>query len=103
MDDALPGSTPAPWISANLIPDQRRPLAVERPPRNQKLHRGGVVARTMPEALVPLMRPVDLLHVDLDAQPRPVGNGNHPVDDPERLARQPLSVLPYPVGVDRRD
>ena len=89
--------------TARLIPDQRRPLAVEFPIRNQKLHRRGVVTRAIAEAFVALVRLLDLRHVDLDTEAGPLGNGDEPAHDPERLFRQTLAVLPDPMGVDCRD
>src|SRR5262249_50823196 len=81
----------------------RGALVVEPPAGDQVLHRLGVVACAQRLVLVEPMRCLDLRHVDLDTETRPVGNGNCATDDLQGLLGQALTVLPDPVGGDSGD
>src|SRR3974390_2157890 len=49
------------------------------------------------------MRRIELLEIELYSQSGPLRHSDLTRDDPEWLFCQPLSVLPNPMGVDRRD
>src|SRR4051812_12799209 len=89
------GSNGLPWSTHHAWP-----LVVELPAGDQVLHRDCVIAPSQSHAFVHLMRRLDLLHVDLDAEARLLRHLHHAADDLQRLLRQPLAVLPDPVRVD---
>src|SRR6185369_2086951 len=80
-----------------------RALRVEFPAGYQVLHGHRVVSRPQAVLLVKLVGFLDLGHVELDAQAGLLGYLDHAADDLQRVAREPLAVLPDPVGVDRGD
>src|SRR5579883_3427076 len=71
-------------------PHQARALVVEGPPRNEELHRGGIIARA--EAVLPVerMRCVDCGAVDLDAETRLIRDRDAAAADFQRLAGERL-------------
>src|SRR5262245_44298435 len=81
-----------PAISASA--HQARPLVVERPTRDEELHRGRVVARAEAMLLVELVRRRDPRHVDLDAEAGRIRHPDQSAGDAQRLLGQPLAVLP---------
>src|SRR6478736_8411217 len=83
------------------LADHARPLRIELPAWNEELHGLSVVARAQPLTEVELVGLVDFVHVELDAQSRPLRDLDMAALDLQRRSRQALPVLPDPVGVDR--
>src|SRR5207253_285506 len=65
-----------------------RALVVERPARDEVLHRGRVVARAERLLLIEAVVLLDLTHVDLDAETGLLRHGDLTAGDLQRLARQ---------------
>jgi hypothetical protein len=64
------------------------------------LHCDGVVPRSEAFAQVELVGGFNLLHVELDAEARLLVNSDLAAGDPEGIAGEALTVLPYPVCID---
>src|SRR5438552_2083678 len=62
-----------------------RPLGIELPAGNERLHRHGVVARAQAVLLVELVGLLDLDHVELDPQARLLRHLHVAADDLQRL------------------
>src|ERR1700730_4964018 len=82
---------------------QARPFRVEGPIGNEVLHRGCVVPGAGAQTIVKTMSLFDPLQVKFDAKPWLPRDAYAARFDLERRTGQRLPVLPYPVGVDRRD
>src|SRR5689334_15515578 len=76
---------------------------MKRPAANQTLHAGGVIARAGGQTFVERMRSLDLIEIDLDTEPGPPRHLHPATFDLQRIAREPLPVLPDPMCVDRSD
>ena len=85
------------------LANEARPFWVEAPSGNEVVHGGGVIARTLAELAIQFVGMGDAIHIQVNAQAGAIGNNDGAVLDSQRLARKPLSVLPDPVSVDRRD
>ena len=83
--------------------DQARPLVIECPPRNQKLHRHAVIPSAQAHAFVEFMGLGQLVHIELDTQSRFLRHLHAALDYLQWGFGQALAVLPDPVGVDGSD
>ncbi|VDZ52475.1 Uncharacterised protein [Serratia odorifera] len=79
---------------------KRRALAIELPAGNQILHCQRIVACAARQRLVQPVRLFQRRPVKLDAQPRPIRQGNFAVDNLQRVVSQVLTFLPDPVGIN---
>lgn len=81
-----------------------RAFIVECPVRDQILHRHRIVACPQTVFLIQLMGLHDLIHIQLNPQPRRRRHLHHATFDLKRLLSKTLiTFLPYPVGVDSSD
>src|ERR1035441_10158460 len=82
---------------------QAWPPGIELPVGNEALHGDGVIARAKGLTIVEVVRALDSIEVEFNAEAGSLGHCNHAVLDLERIACQLLSVLPDPMRVHGRD